>query len=91
MELASLGSGIRIYTQRVVVLPINVQPPWDLQDSGSTVCLALVTACSILGWIPPACDVTTFGVERNLLVIAFIRHKHSVTPHFGYDRYPIPR
>ena len=91
MEQASLGAGIGIHTQRVVVMPINVQSPRNLQKSGSTVRLAFVSARLIFGWIPCIGDFTAFGVERNLYVIAFVRHEHAVTPHFGYDRYPISR
>src|SRR5262245_44076041 len=91
MEQASLHPGIGIQTQGVVVLPIYVEPSWDLQDSGSTVRLACVTARLIFDWIPGVCDFTAFWVERYLHVIAFIRHEHAVTPHFSDDRYPISR
>src|SRR6266516_5905928 len=91
MKEACLGPGIRIHTQRVVVLPINVQPPRDLQDSGSTIRPASLTARLILSWIPGICDLTAFGIERNHNVIAFVRHNHAETPLFGYLRYPISR
>src|SRR5258706_8304995 len=89
MKEASLGAGIRIHTERLVVLPVNVESPRDLQESGSTVRLAFLAARLIPGWIPGACDFAPFGVERNLHVIAFVRHEHAVTPLFGDDRHPI--
>src|SRR5881628_4097925 len=91
MKEACLCPGIRIHTQRVVVLPINVQPPRNLQDSGSTIRPACLTTGLIFGWIPGICDFTAFGVERNHNVIAFVRHNHAETPLFGDLRYPISR
>src|SRR6266550_6990013 len=88
-EEASLGPGIRIHTERAVVLPIDVQPPRHLQESGSTVRPACLTARLILDWIPGARDFATFGVERNLHVIALVRHDHTVTPLFGDLRHPV--
>ena len=50
---------------------------------------AFLTARLILGGIPGVCDLTAFGVERDLHVIAFIRHDHAVTPLFGDNRHPV--
>src|SRR5207253_1801119 len=89
MKQARLSSGVGIHSQRVVVLPINVEPPRHLQECGSTIRLACVTARLIFSWIPGVGDSTAFGVERNLSVIAFVRHEHAVSPLFGDDGYPI--
>src|SRR5439155_13482538 len=89
MKEACLGPGIRIQTQRVVVLPINVQPPRNLQDSGSTIRPACLTTGLIFGWIPGICDFTAFWDERNYNVIAFVRHNHAESRLFGDFGYPI--
>src|SRR5215471_2672160 len=89
MEQASLLSGIRIDSQRVVVLPIDMQAARHSEDIGGAVTLACVSACLIFRRIPRVCDFTPFGVQRNFYVIAFIRNDHPETPLFGNNRYPI--
>ena len=52
MKKPSLGTRIRIDSQCVVVLPVYVEPPWDVQNRGSPIRLALIAGRLIFGWVP---------------------------------------
>src|SRR5579863_7904367 len=89
MKQTSLSPGIRVDAQSAIVLPINVQAPRNLHDGGRSVRLAFIAAGLILRRIPGSRDFSAFGVERNKLIIVFVRHEHAIAPQFGDHGYPI--
>ena len=91
VQKTSLGPGICIDSKRVIVLPINMQPPRNFHDRGGAVSLALICGGLIFGRIPGVCGLAALEIERNTDVIAFVRHDHAVAPVLGDHRYPIPR
>src|SRR5881409_2800458 len=91
MKEACLGPGVRIHSQGVVILPINVEPAWHLQQTRGTVGSARLAAGLIFRRVPGIGDFTAFWIEWHMNVIAFVGYDHAVTPLFGYFRYPVSR
>src|SRR5262249_13694688 len=89
MEQTSLRSGIRVEAQRVVVLPGDVKSPGYLQEGRGAVRSARLAAGFVLRRIPQRRDSASFGVERNLDVVVFVRDEHPEAPLLGHLRHPV--
>ena len=74
MEQAGLCPGIRIHTQRAVVLPVDVQPPRDLQKCGGLLEGRKIADMAHTYYVPfaPHCVVSPIGTMASCHVCAAV-------------------
>ena len=70
MQQAGLRARIGVDSQRVVILPVDVQSARHAHDRGGTVRLALIAGRLIRGRIPGVGHLRCRGGERKGLVVA---------------------
>jgi hypothetical protein len=61
---ARLLTGIRLHLQRLIILPGNVEPPWNPHDSGRAICFALQFGSLVLCRVPGIRNATAFRIQR---------------------------
>src|ERR1041385_3882504 len=85
-----LSAGLGFHLERGVVLPGDVQPPWDAQKSPGSESFALVARGFVLCRIPGFGKLLALGIQRDRLEVALGRRSHAITPILGDKRNPIP-
>src|SRR6267142_619763 len=91
MKQASLGSGIGVDTESIVVFPSDMQAPWKPHDVGGAVGFALLAGCFIPGRIPGIANATALCIKREGVVHTFFWRDHAKLPVFHDDRNPVAR